>query len=505
MISVVIPALNEGNFLADCLKSLTEQDYEGEYELIVADNGSTDNTVAIAEGYGAKVVSCPEKRSVFYARQIGADAACGDIIVQADADTIYPANWIRRIAEQFACHEQAVAITGRYVYRDPPRWAKLEYFLRHAVNRLTCALFGRPLSISGATLAFCRKAFVEANGYHGITWAADQYGIAERLSKAGKILYDSGALAVTSARTVNRKPFIVILGDLIVHIGKWVRHLSDRCAGALEEFSGKTRARRIAFKLMPAATALVVFVVYGYFIPTSPVFGKVYFGADTNQKVIALTFDDGPNDPYTSQILDVLGRYDVKATFFLIGRNVELYPETARRMLQEGHVLGNHSYSHNANHALTQSGAKDMALAQQAILAVTGVLPYLYRPPHGKKTPWELGAVKKNGMIEVNWNVATAELTGRPATWIAQQIVRKTTPGDIILLHDGYGIDHDIPRANKSVTVEALPIIIEQLHAKGYMFVTVPDLLGTPAYERQSNEPGISPPASPELYWNFQP
>ncbi len=101
MISVVIPALNEESSLPDCLESLKNQDYKGEYEIIVADNGSTDNTAGIAKGFGAEVVFCRDKKSVFSARQAGANAARGDIIAQADADTVYPRDWLAKIANHF--------------------------------------------------------------------------------------------------------------------------------------------------------------------------------------------------------------------------------------------------------------------------------------------------------------------------------------------------------------------------------------------------------------------
>ena len=100
MISIVIPARNEEKLLPDSLRSLKDQDYQGEYEIILADNGSTDATAAIAGEFGVRVVDCHEIKSVFYARQIGADAARGDIIAQADADTIYPRDWLRRIAQE---------------------------------------------------------------------------------------------------------------------------------------------------------------------------------------------------------------------------------------------------------------------------------------------------------------------------------------------------------------------------------------------------------------------
>lgn len=140
---------------------------------------------------------------------------------------------------------------------------------------------------------------------------------------------------------------------------------------------------------------VVSFTAYGYFVPSSPVFGKVYADESTKNKVVALTFDDGPNEPYTSQILDILAASNIKTTFFVIGHNVEQYPDSAARIIADGNVLGNHSYSHNANHALTDLGARDLEHAQVTINSTLGILPHLYRPPHGKKSPWELESVKK--------------------------------------------------------------------------------------------------------------
>ena len=487
-ISVVIPAFNEEKFLPQCLESLRNQDYEGEYEIIVADNGSTDNTASIARNFGARVVSCPERKGVFYARQVGADAARGDIIAQADADTIYPRHWLKRIADQFASHPEAVAIAGRYIYRDPPSWAKVEYVLRHYISRLTIALFGRPLVISGATFAFRRRAFLNGNGYKGISYSPDQYGISGRLSKMGKILYDPDLCVLTSSRAVGKKSFFVIIMDFLVHFSHWGVYFCKCRISAVQEFTTKTPARRVATRLLPVPMLVIFLGMYGYFVPTSPVFGKVYYKATSTDNVVALTFDDGPNEPYTSQILDILASHNIKATFFVIGKNVELYPKTAKRIVAEGHVVGNHSYSHNANHALTDYGSKDLQLAQEVIFNVTGVKPHLYRPPHGKKSPWELQAVKKDGLIEVTWSVSANDqhvlaFLGKPSPeTFAREIVGETNPGEIILLHDGYGTSHGTAESDKSLTVEALPLIIGQLQAKGYRFITVPELLNVPAY-----------------------
>ena len=487
MISIVIPALNEGKLLPDCLRSLKNQDYEGEYEIIVVDNGSTDNTANVARSFGAKVISCIDKRSVFHARQVGADAACGDIIVQADADTVYPRGWLKKIADQFAAHPEAVAISGRFFYRDKFLWAKVEYFLRHCINRITVALFGIPMAVSGATFAFRRREFMSLNGYKGLSYSADQNGIADRLSKLGKVLYDKNLYVFTSARSV-QKPTIFIITDILFHLNRWGIYVFRSRLRALQLFAARTPLRHAIIRLIPVPALVVLLIAYGYFVPASPVFGKVYFRGNPTENVVALTFDDGPNEPYTSEILDILASYDIKATFFLIGENVQLYPKTAGRIVAEGHVVGNHSYSHKANHALTEYGSRDLLLAQETIFSTIGVIPHLYRPPHGKKTPWELHAVSDEGLIEVTWSVSANDqhsiaFLGEPSPEsFAREIVREAKPGGIILLHDGYGTLHGTVKSDKSLTVKALPLIIEQLKAKGYRFVTVPRLLHVPAY-----------------------
>jgi peptidoglycan-N-acetylglucosamine deacetylase len=500
MISIVIPALNEEKLLPDCLRSLRNQDYAGEYEIILADNGSTDNTPNIARQFGARVITCSEKKSVFYARQVGADAANGDIIAQADADTIYPSGWLRRIAEQFASRPTVVAITGRFVYRKSPWWAGFEYFLRSFGNWIT-SLFGMPLVVSGATLAFRRWAYLSVNGYQGLTYSADQIGISQRLSKLGKVIYDKKLYIITSSRSV-QKPVYVIIRDLFGHLNRWVSFSLRNQMRVLHEFTWNTRPRRLVTSLSSIIVFVIIFMTYGYFIPSSPVFGKVYADESTKDKVVALTFDDGPNEPYTSQILDILAANNIKATFFVIGENAEQLPDSAARIIADGHVLGNHSYSHYANHALTESGARDLERAQEIIKNTLGVQPHLYRPPHGKKSPWELEAVKKLGMIEITWNVSANDqhifaVFGHPTPEIfAREIVKDVEPGSIVLLHDGYGILHDTIKADRSLTVQTLPLIITQLKAKGYSFVTVPELLNVPAYIGVTNEPGAIPVSS---------
>jgi len=277
--------------------------------------------------------------------------------------------------------------------------------------------------------------------------------------------------------------------DFLTNLNLWGIYFSKSCVSTLQEFTIKTPSRRIAARLVPVSMLIILFIgAYGCLVPSSQVFGKVYHEGNSSEKVIALTFDDGPNEPYTSEILDILDSYNVRATFFVVGKNVELYPETAKRIIAEGHVLGNHSYSHDAFETLTQYDSDDLRMAQEAILNTARVSPTNYSPPHGIKTPWELESAEELGMITITWSVSTDELDDEaifdePSLKAGvKEIISEVESGEIILLYDGYGTNHGDSESDLSLTVEALPLIIEQLQDKGYKFVTVPELLNVPAY-----------------------
>lgn len=388
VISIVIPALNEEKYLPNCLRSLKNQDYMGEYEIIVADNGSTDGTARVAQEYGARVVSCPEKKSVFYARAAGADFAHGEIIVQADADTFYPGDWLSRIASQFEKHPGVVAVTGRYIYSEPPWWAVVEYFVRRSINRITVLIWKRPVIISGATFAFRRRTFLALDGYRGITYAPDQWGIAARLSRVGKVVYDKHLCVVTSPRSV-KKPLLRIVREGLVNWGRWAGYILGKPRLEAKTSPGKSPGKFVVNILLVTSLVSVLSLADGYFVPSSPVFGKIYAAGKSPDKLIALPFDDGPNEPYTSQILNILSDNNLKATFFVIGKNAQEYPDVVRDILSRGDVVANHSYSHNANHALSSYGVRDVQLAQKAIYAAAGVdrisiARLMGRSPRGK-------------------------------------------------------------------------------------------------------------------------
>ncbi len=481
-ISVIVPARDEEKYIAACLRSLKDQTYQGEHEIVVVDNCSTDKTAAIARSFGVKVIRANKEKNVFYARQTGADATDGDIIVQADADTLYPRRWLQKIAEKFEAHPEAVALSGRFLYREKFTWAFVELNARNMMNKISTAFFGRPFLVCGATFAFRRQAFVAVGGYKDIPYSADQHGITTKLRQQGKILYDEKIYVLTSTRSV-REPCFILLMAIIANLARLMLDFSINLITLKPKAPGMSLRKRLALGLSAMLVCFIGFSAYGYFSPISPVFGEVYYQGNSSDKVVALTFDDGPNGTYTTQILDILNKYNIDATFFVIGKNVQLYPDIAQRILAEGSVLGNHSNTHDANHALSTFGERDLEKAEQIIFDVTGVQPHLYRPPHGKKTPWELDCVKENELIEVTWSVATGDQAGLDGiNNFVNKVVNKTHAGSIILLHDGYGTEHNNQHADKTFTILALPLIIEQLQAKGYRFVTVPVLLGVPAY-----------------------
>ncbi|HXL15405.1 MAG TPA: polysaccharide deacetylase family protein, partial [Methylomirabilota bacterium] len=223
---------------------------------------------------------------------------------------------------------------------------------------------------------------------------------------------------------------------------------------------------------------------YDTFTPWSNAFGRTYWEGATKQRVVALTFDDGPNGSFTNAVLDVLRRERVKATFFLIGRSTRLYPEIAARIVREGHVVGNHSDSHPAGFALQPARFQraEIDRAEKSIHAATGVYAHFFRPPQGIRSPWMMQVLAQDSLVTVTWDDAPGDWVPYSAAQLATSTVAHAHPGAIILLHDGLNLAR---HPDRSATVDALPAIIHRLRAEGYRFVTVPELLrNTPTLPR---------------------
>lgn len=191
------------------------------------------------------------------------------------------------------------------------------------------------------------------------------------------------------------------------------------------------------------------------------------------QRVVALTFDDGPDPRWTPQILDILDRYGVPGTFFPVGRLAAARPDLVRRTLTRGHVVGNHTWSHADLSQVGQARlAAEIDQAQRALTSITGAGPRCVRPPYGSLSPAATSAIRSRWLQPALWSVDTRDWS-RPGAWtIFQRAVGAARPGSVILMHDGGG--------DRSQTVRALPVVIETLARRGFRFTTICGAPSTP-------------------------
>ena len=191
---------------------------------------------------------------------------------------------------------------------------------------------------------------------------------------------------------------------------------------------------------------------------------------NTNEKLLALTFDDGPDEDFTPQILDILKKYDVKATFYVIGEKVQYNKKIIKREFEEGHEIGNHTFSHPDISNLSSDDIKrEIKECEDTLVKLTGKRPTLFRPPYGSYSEEKLGEIaKESGYKIILWTTIDAkDWKNPPPSQISDTIINKAKNGDIILLHD-YGTEN---------TVKALDTIIPEMIKKGYKFVTVSELI----------------------------
>lgn len=212
-------------------------------------------------------------------------------------------------------------------------------------------------------------------------------------------------------------------------------------------------------------------------------FGYYYNHGPRTRRAVAFTFDDGPSRPCTEWLLDTLGELGVKATFFCVGLSVQWHPEVVQRAFAEGHVIGNHSMMHSRKAGLMLRGGAHIDEATNAIAQVIGLRPRLYRPPWGWLTPWEGQRLHQRGYAVIGWDIYPDDwkVPEVPAERLVAQIKPLIKPGSIILMHDS--VSNQI-RWEKTETARAVRLLTPWLRDEGYEIVTIPDLLGLPAYAR---------------------
>jgi len=209
---------------------------------------------------------------------------------------------------------------------------------------------------------------------------------------------------------------------------------------------------------------------YGAIAPESELFGKTLHRL-ADPKQLALTYDDGPNDPHTLNLLDVLAKHDVKATFFLIGKHVAAKPEIARRIAAAGHVIGNHTHTHpNLAFCNEENIRRELSDCEKILQDTIGDHSKLFRPPFGARRPRVLKVARDMGFTPVMWNVTCYDWKPTTAERVERHAIRQISGGDIILLHDG---GHIALGADRAHTVAATERLITRYKSGGFSFVSI--------------------------------
>lgn len=209
--------------------------------------------------------------------------------------------------------------------------------------------------------------------------------------------------------------------------------------------------------------------------PQSQLLGDYPYRGAVHERVVALSFDDGPNEPYTTQLADFLADQRIRATFFQVGSCAERFPDVCRRLAADGHEIGNHSYSHQFHRCWIDSTMQiEIDRTQRVLSDITGIVPALYRPPWLLRTRPLFRSLADRGLQPVSGEFCHPLEPFQPAaTLIAKRVLRTVRPGKIIIFHDGF----DARGGNRANTVEAVKIVVRSLRGYGYRFATVSELL----------------------------
>jgi len=227
-----------------------------------------------------------------------------------------------------------------------------------------------------------------------------------------------------------------------------------------------------------AVAGAAVFSGVHAYMPTSQLYGRTFtHSRDTRQ--LALTYDDGPNDPHTLHLLDVLAEFDVKATFFIIGKHAAARPDIVERVAAAGHAIGNHTYTHpHLSICSVKKTRKEIADCAKAIADATpsrndkGI--GLFRCPFGARRPATLKTVREAGLVPIQWDVTCFDWKKTTAERVAGHAQRQMHGGGVILLHDGGDKSMGIDRAH---TVQATRTILQRYTREGFRFVTVSEMI----------------------------
>lgn len=298
-----------------------------------------------------------------------------------------------------------------------------------------------------------------------------------------------GALGILRRReaAVGAAAGLAILAVLVavdgVHGTAWAG-LLDGVAIAAVGVLARSQPRTGASGSVRAAATVAAVVTFGatFWVgansPTVTWFGSQVAHGPRDGREVAITFDDGPDDPYTLEIARILDAHGTKGTFFMVGKALDRRPDIARALRADGHLLGNHSYHHDEWRWLDPR-YPELDRTQTAFRHNLGVCPTFYRAPHGQHTPFLAHVVGDHGMTMVGWEVSSGDWNTRDAGLVARRTLDNVKPGSIIVLHDG--LDGSVT-ADRSVLLRAVPMILDGLEQRGLKPVRLDSLLHERGY-----------------------
>lgn len=475
-ISIIVPAYNEEELLPLCLASLIPQARERNAEIIVVDNNSTDRTAAIVLEAGVRVIR-ELRQGVVFAIAAGVAAAQGQIIAFTDADTVVAPDWLAVINQAFA-DSSIVATTGPVHYKEL-RWM-------NALHRLT------PRDLWGANMAIRQSALDRVGGIDCAYSMGWDIMLSKSLSRVGTIRYNKHLRVTTSSRRLVASPVRESLRVFVNYCWMGISgHSLWKDFSSVRIKKNKLKTRYRALVSLTSGMAAIVVSAYLMAWPSATVFGEIITRPHVPTKMVALTFDDGPNGQATKTIVDILKQRNVTATFFEVGKSIAKDPDTSKYVADNGFLVENHSWDHSFTIPVRskQQLNRELAKTTSEITSVTGEVPNYFRPPHGLRSPQLILAAHDQRLRMVNWSVDPKDYATNDGQKIYTDAVSDVHPGSIILMHDGV---QDGPHAqelqNRQGTIEALPQIIDTLRQRGYTFVSLDQLLAAAKLHRKEHD-----------------
>jgi peptidoglycan/xylan/chitin deacetylase (PgdA/CDA1 family) len=226
--------------------------------------------------------------------------------------------------------------------------------------------------------------------------------------------------------------------------------------------------------LILLGSVYLALAIYGTSVIHSNFYGRPYCYANTSEKEIALSFDDGPNQEYTPKVLSTLAQYNAPATFFVIGKNIQGNENILKQIDAEGHAIGNHSYTHSyfLDFKSVRGFKDELNRTAESVFNITGKRMKLFRPPYGVTTPHLVKAARMLNYRVIGWSIRSLDTTADTAQVITDRVQKQIKPGAIVLFHD-----------TTDKTVEALKQMLDFAKENGYKIVSVEQLLKIDAYE----------------------